>query len=192
MDERIHKCATNEVSRHPTLLIALHWASALAIVAAFVLVLGRELFDEKALRALLLAGHRSVGLMVLGITAVRLAMRHRRSVALVPPDARLEHLAARAVHALLYLMLLVLPLLGWALSGARGHTVSLLGMIDLPALVTRNVDLADRLGDAHETLAWTLLGFTALHAGAALWHHFVRRDAVLRAMLPVRARARRV
>ena len=189
MEERIFKVATIDTLRHPTLLIVLHWASALGILAAVALVLGRDLFDEKALRATLLTGHRSVGLLVLAITAIRLAARHRRIVVPASTGAGFERLAAAAVHGLLYLMLLVLPLLGWALSGARGNTVSLFGSIDLPALVARNVDLADQLGDAHELLAWTMLGFAALHGAAALWHHFVRRDGVLKAMLPARAGA---
>ncbi|MBX3680472.1 MAG: cytochrome b [Rhodocyclaceae bacterium] len=176
--------------RHPALSIALHWISALAIVAAFVLVLGRELFDEKAVRAMLLTGHRSAGLLVLVITAARLVTRHRREVTQAT-ESGFERLVAGAVHTVLYLMMIALPLLGWALSSARGHVVSLFGMIDLPALVARNVDLADQLGDIHETLAWTLLGFACVHAAAALWHHFVRGDAILRAMSPFRVRIRR-
>lgn len=190
MDQQTVERNDADAPRHPALLIALHWASAVAIVAAFVLVLGRDLFDEKALRAMLLTGHRSVGLIVLAITAARLATRHRRSIAQLA-ESGFERLASRAVHTVMYLMLLALPLLGWALSGARGHTVSLFGLIDLPALLARNVDLADQLGDIHETLAWTLLGFACVHAAAALWHHFVRGDAVLRAMLPFRARVKR-
>lgn len=189
MDDRI-VVADAEAPRHPALSIVLHWMSALLIVAAFVLVLGRDYFDEKAVRAALLTGHRSVGLLVLAITGLRLATRNRRE-RLDSGQSGFEHLAARAVHIVLYVMMLALPLLGWALSSARGHAVSLFGMVDLPALVGRDVDLADQLADIHETLAWTLLGFACVHAAAALWHHFVRGDAVLRAMLPLRARFKR-
>ena len=56
----------------------------------------------------------------------------------------------------------------------------------LPALVASDEDLADTLTTWHQDVAWVLLAFITLHAGAALWHHFVLRDRTLRMMLPKR------
>jgi cytochrome b561 len=68
--------------------------------------------------------------------------------------------------------------------------VKLFGLLPLPLLVRPDADLADRLGDLHAATAWVLLALVAVHIGAALWHHAVRRDGVLAAMLPlVRRRA---
>src|SRR5574338_952243 len=171
-------------SRHSPLPIALHWITALAILGAFALVLGREFADEKALRSLLLTGHRSLGLIVLAVTLLRLVAR--RASAPATEQAGIQARLAGAMHCALYALLAALPLLGWALSSARGHAVTLFGQLTLPALVARNADLADRLADAHELLAWSLAALVAAHAAAALWHHFVRRDGVLRAMVPLR------
>jgi hypothetical protein len=80
-----------------------------------------------------------------------------------------------------------LPLLGWALSNAEGKPVHLFGLT-LPALVSADEDLADTLQAWHLNAAWVLLGLVSLHVAAALWHHFVLRDEVLRRMLPKRRR----
>ena len=71
------------------------------------------------------------------------------------------------------------------LSDAQGKPVDLLGAT-LPALVGPDEDLADKLQIWHVDVAWVLLGLISLHIAAALWHHFVLRDRVLRMMLPKR------
>jgi cytochrome b561 len=58
----------------------------------------------------------------------------------------------------------------------------------LPTIIGADEDLADRLQDLHVDAAWALLALVCLHIGAALWHHFVLRDGVLRRMLPARRR----
>jgi cytochrome b561 len=78
-------------------------------------------------------------------------------------------------------------LLGWALSNAQDRPVHLFGLT-LPALVGADEDLADMLQTWHVDAAWVLLALALMHAVAALWHHFVVRDDVLRAMLPNRQR----
>ena len=86
--------------------------------------------------------------------------------------------------------LLALPLEGWALTSAHGITLALFGAVHLPNLIASDSELADVLSDYHVSLAWILLIVAGLHAAAALWHHFVRRDAVLAAMLPSLSLAR--
>jgi len=172
-------------ARQPLALIALHWATALTLLGAFALILVRELADGKPLRLLLLDSHRSLGMLVLVMTALRLAVR-RRKLELV--ETRAHRIGAALGHAVLYLLLMTLPVLGWATSSAMGHTVTVFGLFHLPALVATSPDLADQLVDLHGVLAWTLFGLVSLHAMAACWHHFVRRDDVLRAMLPRRRR----
>jgi cytochrome b561 len=64
--------------------------------------------------------------------------------------------------------------------------VGLPGLGHLPALIGRDLDLADTLEDWHSALAWTLLALIALHVAAALWHQYIRRDGLLDAMWPRR------
>ena len=93
---------------------------------------------------------------------------------------------AGATHLLIYGLLLALPLVGWARMSAHEMELSLFGLTTLPPLVQEDSDFADTLGNVHVGLAWGLLALVLAHAVAALWHHHVRRDGVLRAMLPGR------
>jgi len=172
-------------ARKSRLTIVVHWLSALAVFSAFGLAWLREQIDSDALGATLLAWHRQFGLLVLLLLAVRLFERWRW----VAHDelARLSwplHLAAVVTHWLIYALLLALPLLGWAMTNAQGHVVQLWQAIALPTLVAVDPDLADSLQEWHELAAESMLVMVGLHALAALWHHYVRRDGVLASMLP--------
>jgi cytochrome b561 len=92
--------------------------------------------------------------------------------------------AAQLAHLALYAMLLTLPILGLAVCNAHGVDVSVFGLFQLPSLVAADPDLADELTDYHVWAAWGLLALVSAHVVAALWHHAVRRDGVLVAMLP--------
>ena len=83
---------------------------------------------------------------------------------------------------------MALPVVGWVLTSAHGISLNLFGVVHLPQLVAADSELADTLSDYHVWLSWVLLALVVMHVGAALWHHFVRRDAVLKAMLPGRSR----
>jgi cytochrome b561 len=174
--------------RRPGAIIALHWGTALIGAAVVALILLREQAEGKLLRAWLLEGHRAFGAMVLALTLARLAVRVRHHpLPELVAAATAHRIAIGAMHVALYALLVAVPLLGWVLSSARGQEVSLFGLMALPRLVGRDADLADTLCDAHEWVAWFLIAAVGLHATAALWHHFVRRDPVLLAMLPSRA-----
>lgn len=170
--------------RQPRAIILLHWGTLALILAAVTVVLLREVFDDRVVRLALLNLHRDVGLLVLAATALRLAARLRHARLPAGDDPWPLRLAAAGVHLALYLLLGAQPLLGWALSDARGQHHALFGVLPLPVLSGADTDLADILADWHEGVAWGMAALVALHAAAALWHHYVRGDEVLRAMLP--------
>lgn len=172
-------------ARHHSLTIILHWTTALAILVAVGAILLRELVEDDELRALLINLHRSLGVLILFLAAVRLVARLSiNSQHIHTGLPRSIRLVSSAGHTALYAFLFALPITGWLLTNAEGKGVSPFGLFDLPILITRNRDLADQLGDFHETAAWVFIAVIGLHAGAALWHHFWRRDKVLRSMLP--------
>jgi cytochrome b561 len=164
--------------------VALHWATVLVLAIGLALILTRDVVEGRALRQGLLDAHRSCGLLLLLLCVLRLALRWR--LGRLPALAAmgwLQRTVAASTHALLYGLLAGVPLLGWALSGALDQPVSLFG-IALPGWVAADEDMADALHGWHSAMAWTLLALVAAHAGAALWHHVVRKDAVLSAMSP--------
>jgi cytochrome b561 len=175
------------LKKHHPLTRLLHWGTVLAIVIAATAILLRTQIGDKAWRMLLLDMHRQLGLFVMLAVAARLWVRQRHAMANhmqgMPWVARA---GAAACHWLLYALLVGLPLLGWAATSAHNVNLNLLGLIPLPALAPVDSELADELSDYHTLGAWFLLGTVTLHAGAALFHHFIRRDAVLWAMLPDR------
>lgn len=177
--------ASPSVDRQPRPTIALHWLSALAIVVAIGAALTREALDADTARRWLQGLHQQAGLLVLLLLPMRwLARAARPKTPAVQESSATLRRAAAATHGLMYALLLSLPFLGWALANAQGHPASLFGVIPLPTLVTTDPDLADSLDDWHARVAWGLVAMVVMHAAAALWHHFIRRDDTLRGMLP--------
>jgi cytochrome b561 len=165
-------------------MIAFHWLTALLVAASFTIAWTRNGMDDLAARALWLDVHRSIGFAVLALTLLRLALRWGAGPVSSRGNLPLGMwMASRATHLLIYAGLIAMPLLGWAQSSARARHFKLFGL-PVPSLVRHNPDLAEQLGSWHAQLGWVLLGLIGLHALAALYHHYVLRDHVLRAMLP--------
>jgi cytochrome b561 len=127
--------------------------------------------------------HISIGIVVLALIVVRLLWRlwHR-----VPPAAELprwQAVASAAVHALLYLLVLVTTLSGWFYASARGWALTFFDLAPLPALSAPGSTVGRAIGSLHESLVWVLLAAVAIHVAAALVHAFVYRDQVMQRML---------
>ncbi len=128
--------------------------------------------------------HFNFGLLILVVMAARLVHRWMHPVPVAPEDCPgWERALALATHRLFYVILLVGPFLGWAAASAHSIPVRLLGVVTLPALAPRKAEWGFLAGDIHGYAMWTLLALIGVHAGAALYHHFVRHDNVLRRML---------
>jgi cytochrome b561 len=162
----------------------LHWlvfilVAAQYAVGEFMPHIGRNAKDEG-----LIAWHFSLGAAVLVAIVAALAWRIAHPVAQSEEIPPWQRLVAALTHWTLYLLILVMAVLGWAATNFRGWPVKLFGIIPLPALANKGDRWAHTAGDIHTFLVNVLLALVALHAGAALYHHFVARDRVLRRMLP--------
>ena len=186
---RTQDLANTDLRRHRPLTRLLHWCTFILVVIAAGAIITHGYVGGSAERKLLLHLHQGAGVAVLGLTLLRLTWRPftRTGVlhANMPAPMRI---GAATTHAALYITLLALTLLGWLTTNAAGQTLGLFG-IELPTLIGRNRDLRDELQEWHADLAWLLCTLVITHVAAALWHHYRRRDGVLRSMAPFPARA---
>jgi cytochrome b561 len=163
----------------------LHWTVAGLLACQFVtaLLLPHIRMDTPVDTTIAL--HFNLGLAILVVMAIRLVHRWRHPVRVAPgAGPAWESALADATHRLFYVILLIGPFLGWAAASAHSVPVRLLGIVELPALAPRKAPWALLAGDVHGWAMWTLLALLAVHAAAAVYHHVVRRDDVLRRMLP--------
>ncbi len=158
-----------------------HWLTVLMLLAGFALVWSVGWLPAGPDRAQAVGLHRTVGLLVLSVTLLRVLWRllSRRRPARIGSSR--WRWAAGAVQAALWASLLVVPLLGWAYTNARGHSVLLLG-IRLPSLIFKDQYFSRVAIASHEFMAYALLVLIGVHAAAALWHHVVLQDATLKRM----------
>jgi cytochrome b561 len=177
------------VHRYTWTAIALHWLVAALLVVTFPLAVYMTGLPLSPHKLQLYAYHKWIGVTVFILALLRLVWRltHRPP----PHDPALpawRRGAADASHALMYVLLLAAPLTGWLYSSAVGVPTVYLGVWQLPDLLDRNRELADVLKVAHKTVVVTLAAIVGVHLAAALQHHYVHRNAVLKRMAPFVAR----
>jgi len=88
-----------------------------------------------------------------------------------------------SVHWSLYALLIVQPLVGWAATSAYRAPIIVYGLFELPPILPVNQPLSERLFAVHRALGILMALLVCIHLGAALYHHFVRRDRVLMRMI---------
>jgi cytochrome b561 len=163
-----------------------HWATALLLAGQYAIAWTMPDVHRGTQPVGLIASHLSVGMLILLLVAVRIVWRFTHPA---PPELpgipRPLVALARLTHWLLYLLLIALPLMGWANASSRGWPSFMGDLAPLPSLSPEGSPFGHSLGDWHKVFAWVLLVLAGLHAAAALFHHFVLRDATLRRMLHI-------
>jgi cytochrome b561 len=155
----------------------LHWSMAVAILA--MLFIGAAMVISLPYRVQLLDLHRPLGLAILLLALVRLANRLRHAPPPLPADLpRIQVLAAKASHWILYGLMLAMPVIGWAMLSAGGYPVTVFAGFNLPAIAPHSAVLYGFLRPLHGVLGYLLFLTILGHLGAALFHAWVRRDAV--------------
>ncbi len=165
--------------------IALHWLVAIAVLGLFGLGLWMvELTYYDTWYRTAPSIHKSVGVLLF------LAMTLRLLWGLVnpkpspePTSSRFERLASSVLHGLLYVLLFGVMVSGYLISTADGRAVAVFGLFQVPSTLTGLPNQADLAGAIHLALAITVIVLTAIHALAALKHHFIDRDRTLMRML---------
>jgi cytochrome b561 len=162
-----------------------HWLTVALLSAIIPIGLVMADLPRGLLQDTLFVTHESLGLTVLGLTLFRLFWRltHRP-----PPPSRdlrpFEVRASGSVHALLYVILLAMPVTGYLFVTYSGIGLHYLGLVRVPALVSPDKPTGEWFLAVHVALQWAIYGLALMHIGAALHHFFVRQNEVLARMIP--------
>ena len=158
----------------------LHWLTAALVLFQIPAGLLIVSFDLGFIYNL----HKSVGVVILAVIVVRLPWRLTHPAPPLPADIpQPQRLAALTMHWALYVLLVVQPILGWIATSAYPAPVPFFGLFEMPHIWWEDRALSDRLFAIHRWLGIAMGGLLVGHIGAALYHHFIRRDAVLLRMV---------
>lgn len=161
----------------------LHWLMAAMILSMLFIGVGMVASVSER-HEWLIHIHKPLGIAILILAIVRLIVRWRNPPPPLPADLpAMQKLAAHASHWLLYGLMLMIPLIGWAMLSAGGYPVMLSDSLRLPAIFPVNAAAFAILRHAHAWLAMLLFLTFLAHLGAALYHGLIRRDGVLRSMV---------
>jgi cytochrome b561 len=162
-----------------------HWLVAVLVLAQIALGLAAIGWSLSPTKLNLYVWHKSLGLLILAVMALRLLWRLTHPGPGLPEGTPAwENSAARASHFLLYALLIALPLSGWVIASASGIPFRIFWQVPLPEIVTADKATADVAARVHFWLLVAFVPLLVLHAGAALRHHYIKRNDVLRRMLP--------
>lgn len=177
-----------EIACYGPVARAVHWlvaGLAVIVVALAWAIPGAPRGTDS--RELLLLLHRSVGLLILALMVFRIVWRLTHPPPPLPAGfPRIEALAAYADHALLYVLLLVMPLSGCINAAAAGHSVSFFGLFAIPPLLPEDPLLSQAAIAVHLAVQFLVYALVAIHVAAALTHRILRRNRILDRMLPLR------
>lgn len=163
-----------------------HWLIAVLIVAAWA---AHAMYEDaprhSAESRMWLEYHKSLGLTVLVVAALRLLWRLANPAPAPVVVSPRQAMAASAVHAGLYALMFAMPVAGLLMSQFGGHPVSWFGVLDLPALVGPDKSLSGVFHVLHTDVFWlATMALLGLHVGAAVWHQWVVKDRLIQRMLP--------
>lgn len=175
--------AGDDGTSYDSVAIALHWATAVLVIANFSLAMTWDWFARPA-KEFMESTHMSFGVLLTLVIVVRLVWRWIPGHQLSSLGAGWARLASKGTHYLLYALLVAEAGLGFAFRWGAGRPMEFFGA-GIPPLIGA-IARPDRriLRELHEWVGWAIIAVAAVHALAALYHHYVLKDRVLRRMLP--------
>jgi cytochrome b561 len=186
----------NTKLRYGSVAMSFHWLIAVLVIVNLCLgFYAANMLDDNDLNYFpIIQLHKSIGLTVLVLSVLRLGWRLINPIPPLPSDfGPTMRLLAHASHFLFYFFIIAVPLLGWMMvsASARGTPTIYFGLYQWPHIPwLAELPRADKRAfsglfhESHAILAYSALALAVVHIAAALWHQFIRRDTVLRRMLP--------
>ena len=176
----------NAMQQYAPALRRLHWLMAVLVLLIYLAIEQRGLFPRGSDgRYVMFQSHFWLGLSAFVLVFWRLAARRRNGApAVTPPLPLWQARMATLMHVALYAFFIVMPLLGLATAWTDGKMLYVpFTQIVVSPLLETDKALAHTLEELHGTIGEAFYWVIGLHMAMALYHHFVRRDDVLRRML---------
>ena len=162
----------------------LHWLTAVLVLVQIPLGLAIVNVELGAWKDALYNLHKSIGATLIPIVLVRLVYRWTHRPGPLPQDIPpLRRLAAETMHWILYALLVVQGFVGWIATSAYPAPIPVFGLFELPPIWREDRPLSDQLYVLHRAIGIALAILLVGHIGAALQHHFIRKDRVLMRMI---------
>ena len=171
--------------QYPATSKLLHWLVAVCVLTTAPVAIAMSRVGQGPTQDFLYNFHKSLGVLILILMILRLI--NRLAVGAPSADPGIEpwqQAVSLIVHTSLYVLLLAMPVVGYVANSAYGAPTPFFGLFNLPSIVGKNQALADQLFAIHRWVGWLLIALVMMHIGAALFHHFIHGDNVLRRMLP--------
>lgn len=182
-DAEQHVAPTDEPLHYGSAAVVFHWVSALFIIIVGTLGLLHDSWPKQT-QGFWINIHATLGLLVWVLAMARLAWQFAHPAPPLPNDVdQLTRRLSGLVHASLYVLVLVIPILGIITFIWHGRVFDF-GLFQVDFGIRSNRSIFHPTEDIHGYLAYVLFGLVSVHALAALWHHFIRHDAVLARMWP--------
>tara|TARA_B110000208_G_scaffold28243_1_gene36935 strand:+ start:235 stop:798 length:564 start_codon:yes stop_codon:yes gene_type:complete len=175
----------NTDDHYGTASMLFHWLMFLLLVAVFTTIELRTIYPKgteprEAIKAL----HFMLGLLVFILVWIRLSLRYIQKKPVIRPALSIiQRFIAKAMHISLYLLMIVLPILGWLTVSAAGKELLFFGL-EVPSLIGIDKTLAKDLENIHKSIGELGYYLIAFHTAAALFHHYVQKDNTLTRLLP--------
>jgi cytochrome b561 len=175
--------AGDDRTRYDGFAIALHWITAALVVLQFGLAETWG-FAERPARHLMIVSHMSFGILLSAVILVRIVWRFIPGHQVAASQSGYVELASKAVHYLLYVLLVAEAVLGYTLRWSGNESMSFFGLLIPPPFEPFSKPVHHLVGDMHEWTGWAIVILATGHALAGLFHHYVVKDDVLVKMLP--------
>jgi cytochrome b561 len=164
----------------------LHWFTAVLVLTMIPAGITMVNIGPGPLQNTLFDLHRSIGVLLVLVILLRLAYRLNHPPPPLPADIpAIQQFAASFVHLALYTLLIVQPIVGWIGTSAFRAPINVFWLFQLPPIWPEDRAFSDQVFVVHRAIGYLIVLLLCAHIGAALFHHFVRRDRVLLRMWSV-------
>jgi cytochrome b561 len=170
---------------YPATSKLLHWLVAVCVLTTAPVAIAMTRVEKGPTQDLLYNFHKSLGVMILILMILRLINRLAEGAPIADPGIETwQKTVSSTVHTSLYVLLFAMPIVGYIANSVYGAPTPFFGLFDLPPIVGKNEALATQLFTLHRWVGYLVIVIVLTHVGAALYHYFIRRDDVLKRMLP--------